>query len=764
MGIEQFFSSIEQNNITNLQNNFTYKLQKRVESSYLLIDYNSIVHITSSTVLIDLNYLLYHIINKSYKGDHKFNNLIKIYNLDINPDAELNYEDLKQMINQDKLNQIILDKVEDYTLNILNNFIEPKKLKYLFIAIDGVPHKSKMLEQKKRRYMGTIINELKGKIFEKYEKELMDEPNRYLYEKNKFNWGKIYISPGTKFMGMLNKLLNSNEFTKKVQDVCPELNEYMFSGTNEFGEGEKKIVDYVNKLKNKKENIAVYSPDSDMTLLCLILSNRYENIKILRHNQQQNNYDIIDIDLLRKNLYNYIINSFKIKKLDVTINETNAISDIVFILTIFGNDFLPKMETFTVRQDFTRIIDKYIELLQDEFKSKKKLNYIIDGKLIDQEMFLKMIKILHTDEGKNLQKMYMTNHYHNYDKLKKVLEADQYNFTDVMIQFLDQLRQFNSQIRKGEVKKHDPRFIKQLMKMTNFQMEEFNRDDPDDFIEKYQQFYKKNNKLPEVRITFRKYSKRIDRLRDKLEKSLDNIDPNLKITKYDEEVFKLDNMLEEYSIKFHAEALDLGYVSVDPKSYVWKSEPIEKGVKRYYYDFFGLNDVNMQNPEMQKVISEYITGLMWVFEYYFNVEPDKTASIWFYKYTHAPLLTQIYHFMKSQEQGYLDQVQKELNKYQVPFKDFFKEKEHLIYVSPIQSYPDVIPSEYSKKLKSEQYKEYDVNIVEIIDEIWNHTTTDEIDCRGVIHLNKCHVTAIHLNDDIDKSYEKDKEFLTLLRK
>lgn len=764
MGIEQFFSSIEQNNITNLQNNFTYKLQKRVDASYLLIDYNSIVHITSSSVLNDINNLLYHIINKSYKGVNKFNQLIKIYNLDIDPETELNYEDFKTIINQDKLNQIILDKVEEYTLNILNNFIESKKLNYLFIAIDGVPHKSKMLEQKKRRYMGTIINELKGKIFKKHEKELMDEPNRYLYEKNKFNWGKIYISPGTKFMEMLNKLLNSNEFTKKVQQICPELNEYMFSGTIDFGEGEKKIVDYVNKLKNNKQNIAVYSPDSDMTLLCLILSNQYENIKILRHNQQQNNYDIIDIDLLRHNLYNYIINSFKLNNINTKIDEINAISDIVFILTIFGNDFLPKMETFTVRHDFTRIIDKYIELLQQEYKTKQKINYIIDDKTINQEMFMKMIKILYINEGSNLQKMYMVNHYHNYDKLKKILEANQDNFTEVMISFLEQLRVFNNQISKGEIKKQDKDFIKKLMKLTNFQMEEFNRNDSDDFIEKYEQYYKKNNKLPEVRITFRKYSKRIDRIRDKLEKLLNNIDPNLKITKYDEEVFKLDNMLEEYSVKFHNEALDLGFVSVDPKSYVWKTEPIEKGVKKYYYNFFGINDINIQNPEMQKIVSEYVTGLIWVFEYYFGTEPDKKASFWFYKYTHAPLLTQIYQFMKLQNKDYIEKVHKNINKYQIQFKDFFKEQEHLIYVSPIQSYPDVIPSEYTKKLKNKEFQEYYINISEIVDEIWNHNTTDEIDCRGVIHLNKCHVTAIHLDDDIEKSYEKDKEFITLLRK
>ena len=61
MGIERFFSSIEQNNITNLKSNFTYKLQKKISSENLLIDFNSIIHITSTVVINDLNYLLYQI-------------------------------------------------------------------------------------------------------------------------------------------------------------------------------------------------------------------------------------------------------------------------------------------------------------------------------------------------------------------------------------------------------------------------------------------------------------------------------------------------------------------------------------------------------------------------------------------------------------------------------------------------------------------------------------------------------------------------------
>ena len=343
MGIERFFSSIEENNITNLESSFTYKIQKKLNILHLLIDFNSIIHITSSTVLSDLNYLLYQIINKSYKANNKAKKIIADYKIKLRVDDNLSYKDIITFVTKEYLDKIILDKVEEYLLNIVTNFVDSNNLLTLYIGVDGVPNKSKMLEQRKRRYMGTIITELKNKIFEKYEDELMKMQNRYLYEQNKFVWPKIYISPGTEFMESLNELLYSDIFQNKLKKICKNLKKYEYSGTNEFGEGEKKIVDYVHKYE--LSNVAIYSPDSDMTLLCLLLNNYFNQVKIIRHNQQENNYDIIDIDLLRTNLYGYILNSLKIntKNTNIKVNKVSVIDDVVFILTIFGNDFLPKI-------------------------------------------------------------------------------------------------------------------------------------------------------------------------------------------------------------------------------------------------------------------------------------------------------------------------------------------------------------------------------------------------------------------------------------
>jgi len=749
MGIERFFSSIEENNITNLEDNFTYKLQKRLKTQYLAIDFNSIIHIVSSIVIADLNYLLYQIINQSSKDNKKFNKLLQEYNIKLSQEPNLtDLTNLTKVNNQ--LNEIIVKKVEIYLVNIVENFIENEKLEYLFVAIDGVPSKSKMLEQKKRRYMGTIINLVKKQIFYKYENELMNEKNRYLYEINKLSWEKINISPGTHFINLIDQLLLSDNFRKKIFNICPKMKDYSYSSTHENGEGEKKIVDYI-KAKKVKGGITIYSPDSDMSLLCLILSNYIKKITIMRFNQQQYNYDIIDIDLLKKNLFNYVSNSLKMIKKDMKLDQNNVINDIVFILTIFGNDFIPKIESFNVKYDFDRIIDKYVKLL------KENGNYIIENSRINQTTFLNLIKILHYDEGGNLQKIYMSSHYRNYDKLKKVMDANQDNFTTVLNSFLRKLQIFNHQIKNNnlDIKKwsSDEDFIKKMSKLTQI--------DEHHFIANYLKYYKETKKFPKINITFQKYSKSVDNKfhHDKLEKVLSSLDPSLKITNYDIEVYKLDNILDEYTKKLNNGFLDLGKVYIDPHTYTWKTEKIETGVKRYYQEFFGLDTIDIENRKMVEILENYIEGFMWVLDYYFNIFKESSDDVWFYKFDRAPLLTQIYYFLNSQKDGYIDKILDNLNQYKT--SQFFKPSEHLMYVTPINSYKSIIPKEYVHKI--DKLKKYYLNIDLIVNEIMTKEVSNVLDCKGVLFLNKCHIQGLHTNKNIQESYKEDQQFMQILR-
>ena len=113
--------------------------------------------------------------------------------------------------------------------------------------------------------------------------------------------------------------------------------------------------------------------------------------------------------------------------------------------------------------------------------------------------------------------------------------------------------------------------------------------------------------------------------------------------------------------------------------------------------------------------------------------------------------------MKNQNKDYIDKTINNLHKYKVDIEDFFLPQEHLMYVSPIDSYKDIVPSQYKNKIKSV------IDIHKIVDEVWNNSTSDEIDCRGVLFLNKCHINEIHTNEDIFESWNKDKKFILSLR-
>ena len=164
---------------------------------------------------------------------------------------------------------------------------------------------------------------------------------------------------------------------------------------------------------------------------------------------------------------------------------------------------------------------------------------------------------------------------------------------------------------------------------------------------------------------------------------------------------------------------------------------------------------------MERLVREYIDGLIWVFDFYFNNfdedENRKFGHVWFYPYNHAPLLTQIYYYLKENKDFSIIKRQQKIKEYLIPRKDYFNCLEHLMYVSPAPYVLDTIPKEYHNFAKT---SEFYPNMNKIAEEIWKQPTNDEIDCRGVMFLNKCHLTNIHVSRDVDK----DKRFINELRK
>lgn len=772
MGIESLFSSIQDNKVANLEAEFSQVFVNKISATHFYVDFNSIVHVMSSKVIDELNYILYKIIINDYEKDKKVISYVEKYEIIL--DNNNNTPELFHQKIIPKIHEIIINTVARYVIYMLKNLINPDKLKYLFIAIDGTPTMSKIIEQKRRRYMGAVMAGIKQKIFEKHKTTLEKKQyNRYLFETYKFSFNKTEISPATDLLDMLYIRLTDNEFVSELKKICPKLHDYKCSGPYVPNEGEKKIIDVLRSVYHEQAEYVIYSPDTDLTLLGLLLNSKYltENgnnknisfLKILRYNQQEEHYDVIDIDKLSENLYSYIQKKIKVPS---PLNKDRVIQDVVFLLTVFGNDFVPKLITFDVRHDFDLIIDKYIQILDKSFELNNTYHFIINydnttsRKIIDQTMLYIMVEILHKDEGKNLQKSYMSANFRNYNKLKKMLDVTKDNFTEVMNIFLENLRNFNHTIANTHdinniVKKWESKqdFINKLKRLTkiNFSSNE-NKMSNDIFIKNYFMYYTQYHKFPKVKVSFEKYSKTVDDSyhSDILRRSLEKY-PKFSVTEFDKEIYKFEHMLDEYQQKLNATSIDIGSVWVNTKTYTLKSEKISNSVKKYYEMYFGITgDLNVRNTKLQNLVREYIKGLIWVFNFYYNnLDPKysfENADRWYYPYHRAPLLTQIYEFLKDIEYKhdikFRVTIENEIYKYKIPRQEYFNCMEHLLYVSPINVMPNIVPEEYINFVKTSGYYP---DLDKVINNILNDKNNSEIDCHSVTFLNKCILNVAEKN-------------------
>ena len=203
-------------------------------------------------------------------------------------------------------------------------------------------------------------------------------------------------------------------------------------------------------------------------------------------------------------------------------------------------------------------------------------------------------------------------------------------------------------------------------------------------------------------------------------------------------------MLDQYKQKLEASPLDLGKAFVDPKTYTWKSEKIQNSVKRYYSKFFSISSLKIQDVNMDSLLSSYIEGLMWVMNYYYNLHiHQNNADVWFFPYNHAPLLTQLFYFMRNKgaDTNYLLNIQLSLERYKVDNINFFNSVENLLYVTPVKLFFNKIESKYRKFIK--EHEQYFIDIEPIIDSIIFGDET-AISCQGVIFLNKCELKLLSI--------------------
>jgi len=276
-----------------------------------------------------------------------------------------------------KQEQLVFETICKYMHQLLE-FVNPQKLFY--IAIDGVAPLAKQTQQRQRRYKSSL---------EKSDKEIAI-------------FDSTSITPGTKFMEDLANYIKKYIKKMKKNDSNWKNIEIIFSDSNEPGEGEHKIVNYIRKLEDKVSLVhCMYGLDADLFMLSL--STHCPNFYLLREDQFNTVWDDtlfykVDISLLRTELFNYWGS--------IGGSTESLIDDFIFICFLIGNDFLHSLPC-------CHNLKKSINFLMDNRKNIFGCSYITNGNSFNLTNFLKLLKNTSLTEESEISTLFFNQKFPN---------------------------------------------------------------------------------------------------------------------------------------------------------------------------------------------------------------------------------------------------------------------------------------------------------------------------------------------------------------
>lgn len=251
----------------------------------------------------------------------------------------------------DIVSKRIIEKIQELT---------PSKM--VIIAFDGVAPMAKLEQQRTRRIKSDFLKKIKRRVM----CSPMSTPTPTIPTPDmKFTpaqWNTSAITPGTQFMNNLNDYLQKSLYHAQQFGQLPPVSELTIciSGTNEVGEGEHKIMNWIRSQPDyhKHMNVGVYGLDADLILLCLYHQKYCNRLLLFREIPE---YDTDLLDLYRdsgeketlycyldtKKLRNEIIAEMKSGQMGVYYD--NKIIDYIFIVSMLGNDFLPHSPYLNIR-------------------------------------------------------------------------------------------------------------------------------------------------------------------------------------------------------------------------------------------------------------------------------------------------------------------------------------------------------------------------------------------------------------------------------
>lgn len=349
-----------------------------------------------------------------------FNCLVyKVYNL-----LNLNEKEKLLTMSNDNIEKKIIDEVIKYMKNIIDEIAKPSKLVY--IGIDGVVPRAKMVQQRFRRFSGFKQSAMEKEVKSQFGVE------------EKSVWNRNSITPGTAFMTKLSDGIKKAIQQKKITKLRNL--EFVFSDSSVPGEGEHKLIPYLRKRgKLPNEKVVIYGMDSDLVMLAL--STFMNEVYLLREKDEvrsqfgdifESSFGLLNVDLFRSK----IIAGFDIHVSGIHPNQ--LFSDYVFLGFFLGNDFVHSIPSLEIRfGGFDRIMGTYRRILS---RLKRGLVYLkypnknrtgnASGVSINVVFFRQLLEDLARQEEKALQYLHMkhtsrTPRHNSEDDMGKALESIQ---------------------------------------------------------------------------------------------------------------------------------------------------------------------------------------------------------------------------------------------------------------------------------------------------------------------------------------------------
>ncbi|CAD8062450.1 unnamed protein product [Paramecium sonneborni] len=351
------------------------------------------------------------------------------------------YLDMNQVIYKCATNQTILKdymiekSIEALWTSILNyidaiiDLVDPKLVIYL--TFDGVAPRAKANQQRQRRFASSK-GDAKIKLLLK---QLDLEQQNKTFKNNQ-------ITAGTEFMYELNEQIKFFIHRKFKEDQKYNNLQVIFSGSDVPGEGEHKILEFMRAIKNQKDfnpnwTHCIYSSDADLIMLGLGIHFKY--ISIIREqcnmdqiktqiackrSFEQVKFELINLQIVKE----YMDLEYQKIQMKIPFNIDRVIDDFLLLFFLIGNDFLPRVYCFDIKQGT-------VELIIDTFKQflEQCDDYVTDNGWINWKSMPLLIQLLSAFEIKAIEK--------RLEELKKqIKDTDHPEYLDYKLQWEDELK------------------------------------------------------------------------------------------------------------------------------------------------------------------------------------------------------------------------------------------------------------------------------------------------------------------------------------